>query len=108
MVVAKLGNTRRSRAVISKPLWTSNQSLTVWTRQKPHLQSQKENWKHQERGWLTLWVLRPKQGRKSTKRQGRTSEMSVRRTFLGLLRIFRKLRNYLMKRRGPNMIAEYC
>ena len=31
------------------------------------------------------------------------SEVSVRRTFLRLLRSLRKLRNYLMRRRGPNM-----
>ena len=41
--------------------------------------------------------------RKNTKRQGMPSEMSVRRTFLRLLRILRKLINYLMRRRGPNM-----
>ena len=34
----------------------------VRKRWKPHLQIQKENWKYKERGWLPLWVSRPKQG----------------------------------------------
>ena len=103
VVVAMLGNTRRSRVVTSIPSWTSLQSLTVCTIQKSHLQSQKENCKYQEKGWLPLWLSRPKQGRKNTKRQGMPSNISVRRTFLRLLRILRKCRNYLMRRRGPNM-----
>ena len=37
------------------------------------------------------------------KKQGMPSEMSVRRTFLRLLGSLRNLRNYLMRRRGPNM-----
>ena len=41
--------------------------------------------------------------RKSTKRQGMTSEMSVRRTFRILSKRLIKLGNYLMRRRGPNM-----
>ena len=41
--------------------------------------------------------------RKSTKRQGMPSEMSVRRNFRRLSKSLRKLRNYLMRRRGPNM-----
>ena len=51
VVVAKLGNTRRSRVVTRSSPWISQQSLTVWTRWKPHLQSQKKNWEDQERGW---------------------------------------------------------
>ena len=35
--------------------------------------------------------------------KARPLEMSVRRAFIGLLRILRELRNYLMRRRGPNM-----
>ena len=103
VVVAKLGNTMRSRVVTSTSHWTSHQNLTVWTGWKPHLQIQKENWKDQEKGWLPLWFSVPKQSRKNKKRQGMTSEMSARRTFRRLLRILRKLRNYLMGRRGPNM-----
>ena len=53
-------NTKRSEVVTSKSPWTSHQSLTVWTIWISHLQSQKENWKDQERGWLPLWVSRPK------------------------------------------------
>ena len=41
VVVAKLGNTRRSRVVTRSSPWTSQRGLTVWTRWKPHLQSQK-------------------------------------------------------------------
>ena len=42
VVVAKLGNTRRSRVVTRLTPLTSHRSLTVWTRWKPHLQSQKK------------------------------------------------------------------
>ena len=96
MVVEKLGNTRRSRVVTSTSPWTYHQSLTFWKRIKPHLQSQKKNWKDHERGWLPLWVSRPKQDLKNTKSYGMPSEMSVRRTFWRLLRSLRKLRNYLL------------
>ena len=41
--------------------------------------------------------------RKSTKRKGMPSEMSVRRAFRRLPKSLRKLGNYLMRRRGPNM-----
>ena len=53
--------------------------------------------------WLTIWVSRPKQGHKNTKSQGMPSEISARRTPLRLLGSLRNLRNYLMRRRGPNM-----
>ena len=42
VVVEKLGNTRRSRVATKLSPWISHQSLTVWTRWKPHLQSQKK------------------------------------------------------------------
>ena len=103
-VIAMLGNTRRSGVVTSTSPWTSHQRLTVWTGWKQHLQSQKKNWKYQERGWLPLWVSIPKQGRKRKKSQGMPSEMSVRRTFIRLLGSLRNLRIYLMRRRGPNII----
>ena len=118
VVVAMLGNTRRSEVVTSKSPWrnkrrsgvvtsispwTYHQFFTVRTRWKSHLRSQKETCKYQERGWLTLWVSRPKQSFKNTKRQGMPSEMSARRTFLRLLGSLRKLRNYLMRQRGPNL-----
>ena len=103
VVVAKLVNTRISRVVTSTSPWTSHQSLTVSTIWKPHIQSQNKYWKDQERGWLSFWISRPKQGRKNTKRQGMPSEMLVRRNFQRLLRSLRKFRNYLMRRRGPNM-----
>ena len=101
--VAMLGNTRRSRVMTSISPCTSHQSFTVWTRWKSHVQSQKENWKDQERGWLPLWVLRPKQSHKNTKSEGMPSEMSVRRNFLKLLGSLRNLRDYFMIIRGPNM-----
>ena len=104
VVVAMLRNTRRSGVVTSTSPWTYNQSFTVWTRWKSHLQSQKKNWKDQERGWLPLWVSRPKKGHKNTERQGIPSKMSVRTKFPILLRSLIKWRNYLMRRRGPNMI----
>ena len=62
VVVARLGNKRRSRLVTSMSPWTSHQSFTVWTRWRSHLQIQTENWKYQERGWLPLWVSITKQG----------------------------------------------
>ena len=96
-------NTRRSRVATSTSPWTYHQSLAVWKRLKSYLQSQKENWKYQERGWLPLWVSRPNQGRKNKKRQGMPTEMSARRTFLRLLGSLRNFRSYLMRRRGPNM-----
>ena len=40
---------------------------------------------------------------KSTKMQGMPLEMSVRRTFRRLSKNLRKLGNYLLRRRGPNM-----
>ena len=57
-----------------------------------------------EKELITSLGFKAKQGFKNLKRQGMPSEMSVRRTFLILLRTLRKSRNYLMKRRGPNMI----
>ena len=62
VVVAMLGKIRRSRVMTSMSRWISHQSLTVWTIWTSHLQSQKQNRKDQERGWLTFWVSRPKQG----------------------------------------------
>ena len=62
VAVTKLGNKRISRAMTSTSPWKSHKSLKVWKRWKQHLQSQKENWKYQERGWLPLWVSRPKEG----------------------------------------------
>ena len=41
VVVAKLGNTRRSRIVTISPPWTYHKSLTVWTWWKPHLKIRK-------------------------------------------------------------------
>ena len=45
------------------------------------------------------YKLRPKK----YKMHGMPSEMSVRRTFLRLLGSLRNLRNYLLRKRGPNM-----
>ena len=55
------------------------------------------------KGLITSLVLKTKQGRKNIKRQGMPSEISVRRTFLRLLGSLRNLRNYLMRRRCPNV-----
>ena len=41
--------------------------------------------------------------RKGTKKQGMQLVMSARRTFRRLSKSLRKLGNYLMRRRGPNM-----
>ena len=55
------------------------------------------------KGLITSLSFKTKTRSKNTKRQGMPSEMSVRSTLIILLRILRKLRNYLMRRRGPNM-----
>ena len=96
-----LVNTRRSGVVTSTSPWTYNQSLTVWTRWKSHLQRQKESYKDQERCWLPLWVSRPKQGLKNTKGQGMPSELSAGRTFLILLRILEKIEKLPYEKKRP-------
>ena len=72
MVVAMLGNTRRSRVVTSTSPWKSHQSLTVQTRQKSHFHSKKKNCKDQERVWLPFWVSGPNKGLKDTKKASYT------------------------------------
>ena len=72
VVVTRLGNTRRSRV---------QKFLKVWTRWKPYIQSQKENWGYQERGLVTALDLKTKVRSKNIKRQGMPSEMSAWRTF---------------------------
>ena len=55
------------------------------------------------KGLITSLGFKTKARSKKLKSQGVPLEMSVRRTFLRLLRSLRNLRNYLMRRRGPNM-----
>ena len=55
------------------------------------------------KGLITSLGFKTKARSLNIKRQGMPSEMSERRTFLRLLRSLRKLRNYLMRIRGPNM-----
>ena len=55
------------------------------------------------KGLITSLGFKTKPRSQKYKMQGMPSEISVRRTFLGLLRSLRKLRNRLMRRRGPNM-----
>ena len=55
------------------------------------------------KGLVTSLGFKSKATPQKYKKEGTPSEMSVRRTFLRLLRSLRKLRNYLMGRRGPNM-----
>ena len=77
--------------------------FSVWTRWESHLQGQNIIWENQERGWLSLWLLRPKQVQRNWKGQGIPSEMSARRTLQILLG---SLINYLirvMRGGGPNM-----
>ena len=104
VVVAILGNTKRSRVVISKSPWTSSWILEVWKRWESHLQSQKIILEYQERGWLPLWVSMSKQVQRNTKRQGMSSEISVWRNFKILSGILRNLLMKVMRGRGPNMI----
>ena len=45
--------------------------------------------------------------RKNTKRQGMPLELSARRTFLRLLRILRKLRNYIIKQFQSSLVVHF-
>ena len=54
-------------------------------------------------GLITSMGFKAKVRPQNTKRQGIPQEMSIRRTFLRLLGSLRHLRNYLMRKRGPNM-----
>ena len=64
----------------------------------------KEKSKRSGKGLVTGLDFKTKvRFRKSTKRQGMTLEVAVRRTFRRLSKSLRKLGNYLMRRRGPNM-----
>ena len=55
------------------------------------------------KGLVTSLGFRTKVSSKNTKKQGMPSEISVRRTFLRLLRSLRNLESYLVRRRGPNL-----
>ena len=55
------------------------------------------------KGLVTSLGFNTKVRLQKLKRQGMPSEMSVRRTFRRLSKSLRKLGNYLMRRRGPNM-----
>ena len=70
--------------------WTYRWSLAVWTRWELHLQIEKIIWEDQGRGWLPLWVSRPKKGQINTKRKGILSELSLWRTFQILSGILKK------------------
>ena len=55
------------------------------------------------KGLITSLGFKSKLRPQKQKRQSMPSEMSVRRAFLRLLRSLINLRNYLMRRRDPNM-----
>ena len=85
----------------STSLLTSHQSLTIWTRLKPHIQSQKDNWKDQERGWLPLWVSRPKYGSQKCKKAiyaiGNISEKDL----LKIIKEFEKIEKLPYEKKRP-------
>ena len=92
VVITMLGNTEISRILTSMSPWTSPQRLKVWTKWISHLQSQKENWKDHEKGWLPIWLSRTKKCQRDAKRKGMPSEMIVRKNFH---RIIGSLKHYL-------------
>ena len=96
------GNTRRSGVVTSTSPWTSHQSLTVWTRWKSHLQIQKQNWKDQERGWLPLWVSRPKQGRKKYKKSKYAIGNVSKKDISKIIKRFEKIEKLPYEKKRPN------
>ena len=103
LAIVMLGNIERSTTVTSMSPWTSRWNLTVWTKWKSHIHIKNIVWEDQERGWLPLWVSRPKQGQRNTKTQDMTLEMSVRRIFQRLLGSLKFFFMEVMRGRGPNM-----
>ena len=63
----------------------------------------KEKLERSGKGLVTALYFKTKVRLQKYKRQGMPSEMSLRRTLRRLSKSLRKLVNYLMKRRGPNM-----
>ena len=104
VVVVMLVNTEISRVVTSTSPWTFHWNLEVWKIWESHLWSQRIIWEDQEQCWSPLWVSRPKQCQRSTKRHGIPSEISVRRTFQRLLGSLTSYLIIFMRGGVPSMI----
>ena len=64
---------------------------------------QKENWKDQERDWLPLWVSRPNQGRKNTKKAKHAIGNISKKDLSKIIKEFEKIGKLTYEKSYPNM-----